>query len=80
MKDLNFPKVKNVSAKTIAEDIFPFIPGDKENMKVWDKMFENLTNLIKKDFADKGIPMPKIVIDHSRTPITYGIKTIENEN
>jgi hypothetical protein len=78
--DLNFPIVKNVSAKTIAEDIFPFIPGNKENMKAWDKMFKDMADLIKKDFADKGIPMLKIVIDYSRTPITYGIKTIENEN
>lgn len=74
-----FPIVKNVSAKTIGMDIFPYIPGDKKNNKIWEKYFKKLYKKIKADFDAKGIPTPKVVIDRTKGPITYGIKTTDKD-
>ena len=67
--DLNFPKVKNVPAKLLADDIFPYIVDDKENQKIWNKILGDFRKKIKKDFDEKGIPVPKIVIDYTKEKI-----------
>lgn len=76
---IDFPFVRNVQPRLIADDIFPYIPGDKENMAVWDRMFKQLHDDIKKEFDAKGIPMPGISIDSTSGPITYGVKTVDAE-
>lgn len=65
-----FPIVKNVSPRTLADDIFPYIPGDEENMQHWDEVFMDLKEKIVKAFDEKGIPLPKIKIDYSEKPIS----------
>ena len=71
------PFVKNVPAKTLADDIFPFIPGNKKNMKEWENMMKPMWEKIAEDFKEKGIPMPEVVIDTTPGPITYAIKTVD---
>ncbi len=68
-QDLNFPRVKNIEVKLLGDEIFPFIPHDKENMAEWNKMFSELASNIKDDFDKKGISLPSIIINHSREPI-----------
>lgn len=77
--NLQFPVVKNVQPRTIAQDIFPYIPGDKKNMKAWDKIFKDTFDPIKKMYKEAGIPMPTIVIDSTPGPITYGVKTVDKD-
>ena len=80
-ESIGFPKVRSIQPKLLADDIFPYIPGDEKNMKVWDDLFKNLHDELKKEFDAKGIPMPTITIDHTAGPITYGVKTVdENGN
>ena len=71
MKNMStiFPLVKDVTHKIIADEIFTFIPGNLENMKMWDKILRDIANNVKKDFDSKGISLPEIVIDCSRVPI-----------
>lgn len=47
-------------------------------MKIWDDMFKEIHQKIKKDFDEKGIPLPMVEIDYTKGPITYGIKTINS--
>ena len=75
--NIQLPKVKNVSPRLLADDIFPYIPGDKENMAEWEKIFKTMHANIKEAFDEKGIPMPEVVIDHNKDPITYAIKTVD---
>jgi len=49
-------------------------------MDIWDKEFTRMANHIKETFKEKGIPLPEIVIDFAKEPITYGIKTIIKNN
>ncbi len=80
-ENIKFPFVKNVSAKGIGADLFPYSPGDPNNMRKWDKMLKGMAEKIKSKFDKKGIPMPTIVIDSDPDPITYAIKTTdENGN
>ena len=55
MKNMSpiFPLVKEVTPKLIADEIFPFIPGNLENMKMWDKILRDIANNVKKDFDSK---------------------------
>ena len=64
-----FPIVNNINQKRIADDIIPFIPNDLENQKMWKEMLEKIWKPIIEDFKNKGIPLPKIIINHSKTPI-----------
>jgi len=77
-ENFSFPKVKNIAPRTLSQDIFPYIPGDKKNMAAWNKMRKKLWSRIKKDFDKKGIPLPGIVIDSTPGPITYGVKTVDS--
>lgn len=70
MERLEFPKVTKVSPKLLADDIFPYIPGDEENMKIWEEDFKKIAEKIKKEFKEKKIPLPKIEINYSRKPIS----------
>ena len=79
--NLNFPIVKNVSPRTLAQDIVPYSPGDENNMRMWRAHFKEMGEKLKKDLDERGIPMPTIVYDTTPGPITYGIKTVdENGN
>lgn len=78
---IQFPIVKNVCARTIAQDIKGFNPNNPNDVKEWAEQQKKLWDSVKKQFDDKGIPMPTVVIDRTPGPITYAIKTVdENEN
>jgi hypothetical protein len=78
---MQFPIVKNVNARTIAQDIKGFDPGNPQDVADWDEQQKKMWLHIKEQFDAKGIPMPTVVIDHTKGPITYGIKTVdENGN
>lgn len=68
MKPL-LPHVRNVSPRLLAEDIFPYIPDDEENQKAWDKIFKDFRIKMRKDFEEKGIPIPRIDIDYTKEKI-----------
>lgn len=76
---LQFPIVKNVSARTIAQDIKGFDPNNPKDVAEWDKVMKDMFLHIKELFDEKGIDMPKIVIDHTPGSITYGIKTVDKD-
>ena len=75
--DMMLPRVRHVQPRLLADDLLSYIPGDKENMAIWDKSFEELAKRIKEAFDRKGIPMPTISIDTSPGPITYGVATTD---
>lgn len=74
---IDFPIVKNIQPKLLADEIFPYIPGNKKNMAAWDKIFKDIFDPIRQEFKDKGIPWPRIIIDSTPGPITYGVKTVD---
>lgn len=74
---MQLPIVKNVSPRTIAQDIKGFDPNNPKDVAEWDEYMSKLWSPIKKEFAEKGIPWPKIVYDTNPGPITYGIKTTD---
>ena len=66
---IEFPKVKNVSPKSLADDIFPYIPGDEKNEAVWKKLFKDMYEKIAEDFKKAGKQMPMIKIIHDKKPL-----------
>jgi len=76
-KNINFPIVRNVQAKTIAQDIKGFDPNNPKDVAEWGEQMRKMWSHIKEMFDAKGIPMPTISIDHTPGPITYGIKTVD---
>jgi len=78
-EDIKLPIVKKVSPRLLANDIKSFDPNNPKDVQEWKEMFDNMFNKIKADFDAKGIPMPKIVIDHTPGPITYAIKTVDKD-
>lgn len=74
--DIKLPRVEKISSKSIGEDIFPFIPGDEENNKVWEDMFKEMFTEIKKKFDERGIEMPRVTIKHDKK----SINEIKEEN
>lgn len=79
IEDFKFPIVKNVNPKLLGDDIVPFIPGNEENMKMWDEQMKLFFKSLRDDFNKKGVPFPKIVIDSTPGPITYAIKTVDGD-
>jgi len=76
-----FPIVKNIAARTIGQDLKGFDPNNPKDVEEWGNMFKEMWKGVKEEFDKKGIPMPKIVLDSTPGPITYGIKTVdENGN
>ena len=71
------PFAEHISSKCIGDEIKSFDPSNPEHIKEWEKIQKNLFDIIKADFDTKGIPMPTISIDTTPSPITYGIKTID---
>jgi len=81
IENINFPYVRNVSSKTIAGDIKHYDPNDPNCVREWKKVTDEIFNKVKDELDAKGIPMPKIVFDTSKEPITYAVKTTdENGN
>jgi len=62
------PKVKHLGAKTIAQDIVKFDPGNPKDVERWNRNQKELYQRIKEGFDKKGIPMPTVVIDTSPGP------------
>ncbi len=77
--DINLPIAKNIADKTIGFDLQPFDPINPKHIKEWREFFNEISENLRKEFKDKKIPFPNIKIDSTPGPITYGIKTI-NEN
>lgn len=69
-----FPKVKNVSMKLLADNIIPYIPGDVDNMEIWNNATKEIFNKVKEEFNKKRIPIPKIYINISQKPIIKNAK------
>ena len=68
-------------SRTLGMDIIGYDPGDPNSVKEWDEVSKGLFDKVKAAFDEKGIPMPTLVIDTSKEPITYAIKTTdENGN
>lgn len=79
--DIQLPIVKNVSARTIAQDIKGFNPGNPQDVAEWNEMQKKMWTHVREQFDAKGIPMPTVVINYDQEPITYGVKTVdENGN
>jgi hypothetical protein len=71
------PIVKNINARTLAQDIKGFDPNNPKDVEEWDKIMKDMIDPIKQMYKDASIPWPEIVIDHTKGPITYAIKTVD---
>lgn len=74
---ISFPIIKRVAARTLAQDLKSFDPGNPTHVKEWEEHQQTLFANLKNQFDEKGIPFPTVVINHEQGPITYGIKTTD---
>ncbi len=44
---VNFPIVRNVSPRTLADDLEPFDPGNPQDVKEWGEMFKSMKDKIE---------------------------------
>lgn len=75
-----FPIVKNIMPKTIVNDIKCFDPNNSKDVQEWDEMMKVIFDKVKKDFDEKGIPIPQVVFHITPGPITYDVKIIDSED
>jgi len=78
-EDIKLPFVRRILPTTIGQSIKPFDPNNQVHVKEWREIFKKMFEGIQADFDAKGMPMPKIVFDHSQEPITYAIKTVDKD-
>jgi hypothetical protein len=68
-RNKNRRKLSFIADKTIGEDIFPYIPGDRKNNASWESMFKKMGKKLRSEFDKVGKQMPKVILRTDKIPI-----------